>query len=157
MKLVNLTTSVPKSRLIELIKNYEQVNRGVVFDEKIGRPAIKVRQRDDNLRISCELLDRPTKDNGFLVGTYFAGKLTEKNGETKLSGVILTAPIYHLFLFGLFAAFIVMCIQKGGFSVTPFFLLAFDYVMFSLEFKKQGIIKRYLHRATKMAEKANKR
>ncbi len=157
MKLVKIVTSAPREELLANIKNHALVNRDVVFNEKIGRPAIKVKEKGESLRITCELLDRPTKDNGFLVGTYFSGRLCEKNGVTTLSGIILTAPIYHLVLFALFAAFIVMCIQKGGFSLAPIFLLAFDFVMFDLEFKKQGIIKRYLYRAVKVTENANKR
>lgn len=157
MKLVKITTAVPRDELLSNIKNHQLVNNGVVFDEKIGRPTMKVKERGNRLRITCELVDRATKDNNFLVGTYFTGKLTERDGVTTLSGVILTAPIYHLVLFGLFVAFIVMCIQKGGFSVLPVFLIAFDFVMFNTEFKKQGIIKRYLYRATKITEKANKR
>lgn len=157
MKLVKITTAVPRDELLSNIKNHQLVNNGVVFDEKIGRPTMKVKERGNRLRITCELVDRATKDNNFLDGTYFTGKLTERDGVTTLSGVILTAPIYHLVLFGLFVAFIVMCIQKGGFSVLPVFLIAFDFVMFNTEFKKQGIIKRYLYRATKITEKANKR
>lgn len=157
MKLVKITTAVPRDELLSNIKNHQLVNNGVVFDEKIGRPTMKVKERGNRLRITCELVDRATKDNNFLVGTYFTGKLTERDGVTTLSGVILTAPIYHLVLFGLFVAFIVMCIQKGGFSLLPVFLIAFDFVMFNTEFKKQGIIKRYLCRATKITEKANKR
>ena len=157
MKFVNITTDTPREELLSLIKSCERVNSGVQFDEKIGIPKIKVKQKGERLHITCELLNRPSKDNGFLVGTYFAGKLRERDGVTTLRGVILTAPIYHLVLLALFAAFIVMCIQKGGFSVTPVLLLVFDYFMFSLEFKKQGIIKRYFERCVKFAYKANKR
>ena len=157
MKIVNISTKTQKEELLSLIKNHELVNSGVLFDEKVGRPAIKVKEKGKRLFITCELLDRATKDNGFLVGTYFSGRLAERQGKTTLTGIILTAPIYHLVLFALFAAFVVMCIQKGGFSVTPVLLLVFDYFMFSLEFKKQGIIKRYLERCVKIAEKANKR
>ena len=157
MKFVNLTTEIPRDELLSLIKNHELVNDGVRFDEKIGRPAIKVKEKGEWLYITCELLDRITKDNGFIVGTYFWGRLKEKDEKTTLRGVILTAPIYHLVLLALFAVFIVMCIQKGGFSVIPVLLLAFDYFMFSLEFKKQGIIKRYLERCVKYAHKTNKR
>lgn len=157
MKTVNITTTANKEELLSYIKNYEEVNRGVIFDEKIGRPRIKVRERGERIRITCELVGRATKDDGFIVGTYFTGRISQKDGLTNLRGVILTAPIYHIVLFAMFVAFVVMCIQKGAFSVVPIFVVAFDFMMFNLEFKKQGIIKRYLHRATKMAEKANKR
>ena len=157
MKLVRIKTRASKEELFSNIKNHELVNRGVVFDEKIGRPTMKVKEKGNRIRITCELVDRATKDNNFLVGTYFSGSLTENDGVCTLSGVILTAPLYHLALFGLFIAFIVMCIQKGGFSVMPIFLIAFDIMMFNTEFKKQGIIKRYLERAVRITEKANKR
>ena len=156
MKFVKIKTSASAEELLSLIKNDEEVNRGVTFDEKVGRPKMKVKERGKRIRITCELTNRPTKDNGFIVGTYFSGKITEKAGAATLSGVILTAPIYHTLLLLLFGYFIYVCIREGGFSPIPPILLVFDFFMFHLEFKKQGIIERYLRRAVKKAENENK-
>ena len=102
------------------------------------------------------MIGGPTKDNGFLEGTYFIGKLTEKNGVSSLRGVILTAPIYHTFIALLMALYVMRCIQLGGFNPVPIILLAFSFMMFKGEFEKQGTIERYLIRAFKRADKVNK-
>ena len=95
------------------------------------------------------MIGGPTKDNGFFVGTYFSGRLSEKDGRTKLKGIITTAPIYHLFLIALVVVFIIQCFRLRGFSVIPPIIIIFDIFMFKNEFKKQGYIKRYLYRAAR--------
>ena len=156
MKLVNISVSTSVDAFFSAIKNQDEVNRGVVFDEKLGTPKMKVKEKKNGFVLTCELMNRATKDNGFLVGTYFRGRITEKDGVATLRGAIVTAPIYHFALIALFIGFIVMCIVKGGFSVMPLLLIGFDIVMFSLEFKKQGIIKRYLLRAARFAERGGR-
>ena len=49
----------------------------------------------------------------------------------------------------LIALFIVQCFRLRGISVVPPILVIFDLFMFKNEFKKQGIIKRYLNRAAR--------
>ena len=65
---------------------------------------------------------------------------------------IVLALFVHLFMFALFAVFIVMCIVNGGFNAVPVCLIVFDVFMFYREFKKQGLIKRYILRAVRRAE-----
>ena len=158
MKFINLTFDSGKDEVLNLIKNNEEVNAGVKFDTR-GKPLMKIKERPNGkIRITCEMLGRPTKDNGFLVGTYFSGKLTEKNGETRLRGYLVTAPIYHLILIGFLAWFIVQCFILGGFSIVPPILVIFDILLFKDEFRKQGYITRYLYRAVRiLRQKKNKK
>ena len=103
----------------------------------------------EKIKIKCEYKGRARKDNGFLEGTYFFGRFYEKNGVTFMKGIILTAPIYHTVLLLLFAFFIYRCIALRGFSIIPISLVLFSVFMFFEEFKKQGIIKKYIFRAFK--------
>ena len=153
MKLINLESTVSRTELLDMISNSELVNEKVKFDENKGRPLIHLKTKGDRLRIKCEMVGGPTKDNGFLEGTYFVGKLTEKDGISRLRGVILTAPIYHTFIVLLMALFVMRCIQLGGFNPVPIILLIFSLMMFRGEFEKQGTIERYLKRALRKAEK----
>ena len=153
MKLINLESTVSRTELLDMISNSELVNEKVKFDENKGRPLIHLKTKGDRLRIKCEMVGGPTKDNGFLEGTYFVGKLTEKDGTSRLRGVILTAPIYHTFIVLLMALFVMRCIQLGGFNPVPIILLIFSLMMFRGEFEKQGTIERYLKRALRKAEK----
>jgi hypothetical protein len=156
MKLVKLECESPRDELLGVIANSELVNDRVKFDEGKGRPRIHLKINGDRIRIKCEMIGGPTKDNGFLEGTYFVGKLTEKNGVSSLRGVILTAPIYHTFIALLMVLYVMRCIQLGGFNPVPILLLAFSIMMFKKEFEKQGTIERYLIRAFKRADKVNK-
>ncbi len=156
MKFINLTFPTTKDSVIELLKNNEEVNANVRFDSR-GKPLMKIKERKNGkIRITCEMLERPTKDNGFLVGTYFSGKLTERDGETRLKGYLVTAPIYHTILIGFFVWFIVQCFIVGGFSPVPPLLILFDVMLFKDEFRKQGYIARYLYRAVRILQQRNK-
>ena len=157
MRIVRLKTTVPAEEMRGILTDPDRVNRNVRFDEKSGTPKMKPTFRGDRLRVKCEMMNRPTKDNGFLVGTYFSGKLSEKDGVTTLSGIIVTEPIFHLAFFALFVYFIVLCFSVGGFSVVPIFLAVFVVVMFWKEYQKQGIIERYLSRAFRRAEEGAKK
>ena len=106
-----------------------------------------VKHSGENLRINCEMINRASKDNGFIVGTFFKGKIRERNGETEIKGIILTAPLYHLIWFTLLALLVWQCIMYVAISALPILFVAFEIIMFSGEFKKQGYIKRYLMRA----------
>ena len=155
MKIVKLDSSVSRDELLAVIKNSELVNDRVMFDENKGKPLMHVKEKGDRLRIRCEMMGGPTKDNGFIEGTYFLGKLTERNGSSRLRGVILTAPIYHTFIALIMAVFVLKCIQMVAFNPVPIILLAFSFIMLRKEFEKQGTIERYLKRAIRRAE--NKR
>ena len=154
MRFVNVTTDIPRAELLSMIRNYELVNEKVVFDDKRGKPVIKVKEKKKGrISITCEMVGGATRDNGFFVGTYFSGAIKEKNGKTRLRGVITTAPIYHTGLLALTVFFIYQCIRLGGFNPIPLILLVFNYFLFRAEYKKQGLIARYLDRAVKRAEK----
>ena len=150
MKFVNMNFCAPKEEVLEILKDNERVNKNVRFDDYRGKPHMKIKEKiNGKIKITCEMIGGPTKDNGFLVGTYFSGKLVEKNGRTRLSGVITTAPLYHLALIALVVVFIIQCFKLSGFSVVPPIIIIFDIFMFKNEFKKQGYIKRYLYRAAR--------
>lgn len=151
MKRIKLSTHLPKERILEIIKDSEFVNDRVKFDENKGKPILHVKEKHTRIRMRCEMIGGPTKDNGFLEGTYFSGKLTEKNGETILSGIVVTAPIYHAVLALLMVFFAYRCFSLGGFNPVPVFLLIFSFMMFKAEFEKQGTIERYLVRAFRRA------
>ena len=153
MKFINIRTPLPKDKLLKLLSDNEFVNDGVKFDEKLGKPRMHLKDNGDGrVRITCELTGRATKDDSFfLLGTYFKGKITESEEGTVLKGHIITAPIYHLVWIALVITFIVQCFRLGGFSVVPICLVAINMFMFWNEYKKQGLIERYLHRAIRRA------
>ena len=153
MKLLNLECAVPRDELLDVIANSELVNDRVKFDENKGKPRVHIKTKNDRLKIRCEMVGGATKDNGFLEGTYFIGRLTENNGTSRLRGVILTAPIYHTFIALIMIVFVLRCIQLVAFNPVPIILLAFSFMMLRGEFEKQGTIERYLIRAVKRAEK----
>lgn len=148
MKLVNLKVPLPKQTVVDMITDNKRVNENVRFEEKRGIPHMHVKIKKNSLRIKCEMMNRPTKDNGFFVGgTVFWGSIKEKDGMTNLCGVALTAPIYHLVMIALVLIDIIRAFQLGGFSLLPIFAVAFDVIFFKDEFRKQGYISRYLERA----------
>jgi len=156
MKRIKLTTPLPREQILEIIKDSDLVNDRVKFDENKGKPILHIKEKGTRIRMRCEMIGGPTKDNGFLEGTYFSGKLIEKNGETILSGIIVTAPIYHTVLALFMAFFVYRCFSLGGFNPVPVFLLIFSFMMFKAEFEKQGTIERYLARAFRRAKNGTK-
>ncbi len=149
MKLVKLKCDLTREELLATLCDNDKTNRGVVFDERLGRPFMHVSEKGDSLKIKCELMWRATKDNGFLEGTYFKGKIKDTDGGCTVSGIIVTAPIFHSIIALLFIMFLVQCVIVGGFTPIPLIMVAFDIVMFLTEFKKQGLIYRYILRAIK--------
>ncbi len=149
MKLVKEIIDAPKEAFLDMLRDGEKTNQNVKFDEKRGKPTMFVKEKGNRIKITCKYIGGNTRDNGFIVGTYFTGSLKEKNGVTVLSGVIWTAPIFHLLMLIMLAVYIAQCIYLGGFSVIPLCLIAFDVVMFWNEFAKQGIIRRYIARAAR--------
>ncbi len=147
MKFINMKIDAPREEVLGIIKDNRRVNSNVRFDEKRGTPLMRVKEKSDKIKITCEMINRPTKDNSFLIGTYFKGKLTEKDGITELRGVIVTAPIYHLIWAALLCILIWQCFYYTAISALPILFVAFEIIMYSQEFRKQGYIKRYLLRA----------
>jgi hypothetical protein len=152
MKLVKIKTYAPKENLMDAFSNSEEVNARVKFDEKRGRPVIHTKEKSERLKMTCEMVGGPTKDNGFLVGCFFLGGIREKDGERVISGVIMTAPLYHLLLIGFCIYFLIQSIILGGITLVPLFGVLFTFVLFKDEYKKEGIIKRFISRAVKFAE-----
>ena len=152
MKLIKLESSATKEELLTMLADNERVNKGVALDDKRGTPFMHVKEYGGRLRIKCEYIGGASKDNAFIDGTHFSGKITEKNGRTEIKGVITTALVFHLILAAFFLAFIGVCIARRGFSIVPVCLIVFDIFMYKDEFKKQGIIERYLMRAVKRLE-----
>lgn len=150
MKFIDVTYSGGAEDVLKLLADNDRVNEGVNFDDSRGIPHMRIKRRENGrFKMTCELVGGPTKDNGFLVGTYFSGRVIEKDGVTRVKGVITTAPIYHAILLLFIGFFVFQCIRLGGFSVIPPIILAFDIVMFWKEFKKQGYIERYIRRASR--------
>lgn len=155
MKFINLKTEKSSTELLSIISDNTRVNSGVKFaDKKGGKPFMHVREKDGRLRVRCEMMGRPTRDNGFLMGTQFYGRITEKNGEAILRGIILTSPIYHFIVLALAIALIAQMIYNGSISSIPIlvFATAFEFLFFTDEFRKQGYIQRYLERAVRRLE-----
>ena len=148
MKFIKLKINKSIDEVFAMISDKERVNENVRFDEKSGIPLMHVKKKGNSIKIRCEMMGRPTKDNGFVFGgTFFKGKIIESRGETVLSGVIVTSPIYHSVVISLVLFNIIMSFKLGGISVIPLFAVAFEFLFFKDEFRKQGYISRYLERA----------
>ena len=152
MKFVKIRTDAPAEHVLSMLADNDRVNKNVTFDEKYGKPYFHLKRKDGSIRIKCEYMGGATKDNAFADGTAFRGRITEKNGVTTVSGVITTAFIFHLVMLALLGVFVYQCISIGGFNAVPLCLLAFDVFMFYKEFKKQGLIARYISRAVRRCE-----
>lgn len=149
MKFINIKLNAAKDDVMSLLKNNELVNEGVRYDSEKGKPFMKFKEKGNKVKIKCEMIGGSTRDNGFLVGTYFSGKVTERDGITSIKGVITTAPIYHLMMIILLGVFVLQCIRLNGFSPVPLLLVLFSAFIFKDEYKKQEYIRRYLYRAAK--------
>ena len=157
MKLINLRSHKEPEELFAAICDNSFVSDGVKFNEKGTRPHMHVKDKGNgNLKIKCEIMGGPTKDNGFLEGTYFVGRIKKSERGSVIKGIILTAPIFHFALILLTAVIIAQCIFLKAINVIPVFAVLFDVLMFKNEFKKQGYIQRYLMRAISRLEKKGK-
>ena len=157
MKFINMKIEASRDEVLAFIKDNRRVNSNVKFDEKHGTPFMHFKEKGENLSVTCEMMNRPTKDNGFLIGTFFRGKLREKDGITELRGIILTAPIYHLIWAILLGILIWQCFYHVAISAGPILFIAFEIIMYSGEFRKQGYIKRYFARAfSRLYQEKNK-
>ena len=151
MLIVNHKIRAPRETVLQTLAD----SKTVVAEERLatekGTPKLHHQLKGDSLKMFCEMTGRPTRDRDYRYGgTRFIGRITERDGVTAIRGVIWTAPLCHLVLLVLFAYFIFKCISMGAFSIVPVCILVFDIFMFLDEFKKQGIIKRYIFRALKI-------
>ena len=152
MKLVNISSLRTKDEVLSFIKDNNKVNDGVRFDDKYDRkPLMHIKENDGKLQIKCEMIGGPTKDNGFLAGTVFRGRITERDGVTTISGLITTSVIYHIALFALIVLLFVQMFLYSAYGLISVlvFAVGFELMFFKDEFKKQGYIKRYLERAVR--------
>ena len=150
MKIINLFTPFSKESVLDIIKDNNRVNDGVRFDDKYGaKPFMHITEKDGKLKIKCEMIGRPTKDNGFLAGTVFRGRISEDEHGTKIKGIITTSFIYHILMLVLFVFLFIKMIMNSAYTLIPIFVfvIAFELMFFKDEFKKQGYIQRYLLRA----------
>lgn len=154
MKLVKLKSSASFEAVMDALSNSDRVNARVKFDEKRGRPVMHTKEKNGRLKITCEMVGGPSKDNGFLIGSFFFGSIKEKDGETSVSGIIMTAPFYHLLLIGFCIYFLVQSFIIGGITLVPLFAVLFTLILFKDEYKKQGIIKRFIKRALRFSEQS---
>ena len=157
MKIINISTHKSKEEVLDFLNNNEKVNENVRFDDKKGgKPYMHIKEENGRLKIKCEMIGRPTKDNGFVImGTVFHGKITEKNGETVISGIATTSVIYHIFMFLLVSFLLFSIFRFGAYPLIAILacVIACEFIFFGDEFKKQGYIVRYIERAIKRLEK----
>ncbi len=156
MKIINLFSKFGKDKVLDIIKDNDRVNAGVRFNDKYGaKPYMHITEKNGRLKIKCEMIGRPTKDNGFLAGTVFRGKIKEEGRGTRIKGIIATSVIYHTIILALSIFLIAMMIIKSSYNLIPtlVFVVAFEFIFFKDEFKKQGYIERYLMRALKRLNK----
>ena len=152
MIFVNRKTNVPADILLSVIKESNRVNEHVKFDEKRGRPQMIVKEKGRGIRITCRYVGGSNVDNGFVIGSIFLGRITEKNGVTRIRGIITTAPVFYAAILGLLVYSVIRGISLGGFNPVALIIAIASVLMFLPEFKKQGIIDRYLSRAIKYSE-----
>lgn len=157
MKYVNVRTKAGREEVLSMLKDTERVNRNVKFSEKNGKPVMTLREKGERIGISCEYVGGESGKGSFMGGTRFSGKITEKNGYTEVKGFIMTDPVFHIALAVMCLVFIVMCIVRQGFNVVPVCLVVFDALMYKNEFKKQGVIKRYIERALRRLDNESNR
>ena len=152
MIFVNYKTTTKRDALISVIRDSNRVNERVKFDEKQGRPQMILKEGRRSLSMTCRFVGGETKDNGFIIGTLFFGRITEKNGITSVRGVITTAPLFYAAIIGLLVYSVIRGITLGGFNPIALIIAIFSFLMFRTEFKKQGIIDRYIARAIKYTQ-----
>lgn len=156
MKLVSLKTRLSREEYLSALADHNRINEGIAFNEKLGKPAFSVSEKKNRIKVKCTYVGGNNKDNGFLVGSYFLGWIKERDGVTTLKGVAVTSPLFHLVLVGLTVLFIIKCMELGGFSVVPPVFLVMSLLLFKDEYKKQGLIKRFLYRAKLRTERSKK-
>lgn len=152
MKFISVKMRTPGDEVMSMIFDPTTVNDKVKFEGKRGIPTMRIKAKGDKIRVKCVYTNGPTRDNGWIQGTYFRGSIRQRDGVTSVKGIIVTEPIFHLLLVALSAFFVVMCIRLGGFNPVPIILLGFSIFMMVGEYKKQAVIERYIYRALRKAD-----
>ena len=153
MLFVNYDINAPIDEVRRSLAENDKIVSDEKFDTSKGFPKIHIKEKGERVKIKCEFCGRARKDNGFLEGTYFMGKIRKSESGSKISGVVLTAPIYHIAVTILAIVIIIQCVYLKAFNPIPLFAVLFDILMFKNEFKKQGYIQRYIMRAIARLEK----
>lgn len=153
MLFVNYKIGAPKETVLANLKDNERVCSEEKYDTAKGTPKFHLKEYGKFLRIKCEMTGRATKDNGFIGGTSFIGRVSDKDGRTRVFGLITTSPIYHLVFLAFLIAAVCIGISIGGLPLTAIILIPFDLLLFKDEFKKQPLIKRYIFRSLKITYK----
>ena len=102
MKLVNYKIQASVDDVTEALYNSEFIVSKADFDKLKGTPRFHLKEKNGYFKIKCEYTGGATKDNAFLEGTWFLGKLSQRDDKTSMKGIIVTAPIYHLIVAILF-------------------------------------------------------
>ena len=147
MKFIQLSVDSTAQEYLDTVRDNRVVNEGVRFGKENAYPTAEIREGKRHLRIRCRMVGGATRDNGFIFGTFFFGTLRQKNDGCRLRGVIVTEPLIHLIWIAFIVYYVITCIQIGGISLVPIFLSLLMFFMFKSEYKKQGILARYLARA----------
>ncbi|MBO5879985.1 MAG: hypothetical protein J6Q68_05485 [Clostridia bacterium] len=153
MKFVSIKSDSSRDALLKAISDNNFVSENVVYNSKGTKPYMHVKEKNGTVKIKCEIKGGPTKDNGFIVGTYFRGRIFERDGGSELKGIIVTAPIYHAVIVAFTVFMIWQCIVQQGFNLVIPFIWLFNFILFKSEYKKQGYIQRYLYRAARLLQK----
>ena len=150
MRIINYDINAPRSEVMAALSENDKIIEQEQFDSSCGKPKMHIEEKgNDRVKIKCEYIGSGRKDNAFLEGTYFLGSIFQRNDRCFVRGILVTAPIYHAVIAVLLILFIGKCVSLGGFSPVPIIALAFSFLMYRNEFKKQKIIKRYIFRALK--------
>ena len=149
MKFVSISVPSTREEFLATVKDNRLVNEGVRFPEGQGAPTAEVKAGKSLVRIRCRMVGAASRDNGFLFGTALLGRIRERDGVTKLRGVIVTEPILHLLWLGILVYFVVTCIRLGAISPFPILLSLMFLLVFRSEYRKQEYLRRYLHRAAR--------
>lgn len=151
MLFVNLKAQASRERVLDILNETRDMVKPRAENDNRGRPSMSIAENGGKIKVLCKFIGGANQDYG--AGTYFIGRIREKNGETTLSGVILTKPLFHILFIALFAFFVYRCIALGAFNVVPVCLAVFCVLMFRSEYAKQPIIRRYLARAFRIAQR----
>ena len=106
MLFVNYKIDAPRDEVLRSLDDNNTIVEEEKFDVSNGRPKMHIKLKNEWIRISCEMIDGPSKDLDCKLGTKFWGRISEHGGTTKIQGVALTAPLYNLILLIMFAFFI---------------------------------------------------
>ncbi len=150
MKFVNFKIPTNREAVLSTVSDFRLVNQKLKSADGEPAPGVTVKKLGENLfRIRCNYIGGPTKDDGFVEGTFFLGFAKNVENGCRMKGIILTEPVFHVIFSVLFVFLLVKSIMASAIPVMPLCLLAFVIFMLRKEYKKQNMLYRYLVRAVK--------